>query len=295
MPGGIERQHSKTSEVDPKTLVDRGVEELLLGMKQGTSQRLEDYLAFTARFHHYSLSNQILIYIQYPQATYVAGYQTWKKLGYQVAKGEKGIRILAPRPYKRTDQETGKEEERISFAFVPVFDVSQLANLDQRPPPTFFRPLSDDQNVLFEKAAQAVREDGISLEEGWTGPAQGYSQGNRIVLQRGMDSRNRVLTLFHEYAHELLHWNEQGRKQPIQIKECHAEAVAFIVAYRFGVHNEYSADYLQSWGTTQETLKAELEQVRNAAEHIIERIESRLRDASSDNEVSGLAQGYLKK
>src|SRR6266542_1546317 len=101
MPGGVERRHSQPAEIDPKNILDRGIEELLLGLKQGTSQRLENYLAFTARFHRYSVANQMLIYMQRPDATFVAGYKKWQEMGYQVARGQKGIRILAPRPHKR--------------------------------------------------------------------------------------------------------------------------------------------------------------------------------------------------
>ncbi len=272
MPGVVEREKSRNSEIDPKNMLDRGVEELLLGIKQGTSQRLMDYLAFTARFHRYSLSNQILIYTQNPQATSVAGYQTWKKMGYQVAKGEKGIRIFAPRPYTQVDDETGEERERISFTTVSVFDVSQLDNTE-RAPPTFFERLPDDQQELYEKLEVAVRADGISLEEGWTGPAQGYSAGKRIVLRKGLDSRNRFHTLIHEYAHELLHWGQDRKEKDPRVRECHAEAVAFVVAHRFGIYNPYSADYLHNWGTTPEKLKEELEVVRKAASYIIDRIE----------------------
>jgi hypothetical protein len=273
MPGGVERRYSQPTEIDPKNILDRGIEQLLLDLKQGTSQRLENYLAFTARFHHYSVSNQMLIYMQCPGATFVAGYRKWQELGYQVARGQKGIRILAPRPYKRVNDRTGEEEQRLSFAVVSVFDVSQLLGVEERPLPTFFGPLPDDQQEFYAKLAKVVTEDGISLSEGWTGSAQGYSGGKKIVLRKGMDSQNRLLTLIHEYAHELLHWDAEGKEQPRPIQECHAEAIAFIVAHRFGFLNPYSADYLQNWGTTPQELKAELEVVRKTAAYIIDRIE----------------------
>ncbi len=80
-------------------------------------------------------------------------------------------------------------------------------------------------------------------------------------------------TLIHECAHELLHWETEAKEQSRSIQECHAEAIAFIVAHRFGIHNPYSADYLQNWGTTPEALKAELEIVRKTAGYIIDRME----------------------
>jgi hypothetical protein len=83
-----------------------------------------------------------------------------------------------------------------------------------------------------------------------------------------------VLTLLHEYAHELLHWNTKGREQPLELKECHAEAVSYVVARHFTIHNPFSADYLQHWGTTPKELVAELDVVRRTAAYIIDRIEN---------------------
>jgi len=287
MRGDQERERTGSTESITKRLLDQGIERLLFELQQGKSQRLEEYLAFTARFHRYSVNNQILIYMQCPQATLVAGYRAWGEMGYQVALKQKGIRILAPRPYKRINQKTQEEEERLSFATVSVFDVSQLANVAEKPLPTFFKPLEDDQGELYEKLAQAVRDDGIAISEEWTGLSQGYSSGKKIVIKAGMDSRNRVLTLIHEYAHELLHWGTEEKKQPLPVKECHAEAVAFVVAHRFGIDNPYSADYLQNWGTTSQELKAELEVVRKTAAYIIDQVEKRETRPALIKDVSG--------
>lgn len=273
MPGGKERNQRKApGEFAAKALIDKGVQSLLAELSQGKSDRLEKYLAFAARFHRYSLNNQLLIYLQCPHATYVAGYRTWQEMGYQVAGGQKGIRILAPRPYKRENAETGEEEQAISFVTVSVFDTSQLSNLEERPLPAFFTPLADDQQALYARLAQVVQEDGITLSEQLTGKAQGYSAGGRIVLKAGLDSQSKVLVLLHEYTHELLHWEGEGKEQPIQIKECHAEAISYVVALHFGVHNPFSSDYLQHWGTTAKELMAELEVVRRTAGYIIDRL-----------------------
>ncbi len=288
MPGGSEREHGQAAEIDARNLLDQGVEQLLLELQRGRSERLERYLAFTARFHHYSANNQMLIYIQCPHASFVAGYRTWQEMGYQVAKAQKGIRILAPQPHKRTNKETGEEEQVLSFRTVSVFDVSQLVNVAERPLPTFFAALSDDQQALYEKLVQAIREDGISIVESWTGLAQGYSAGKKIVLREGMDSRNRVLTLIHEYVHELRHWGIEAKDQPRQVQECHAEAVAFVVAHRFGIHSPYSADYLQNWGTTPQELKAELEVVRKTAAYIIDRVEKPEANPPTANDPGGI-------
>lgn len=263
-------------EPDLRQVIDQGVDALLAELQHGQSERLKKYLAFSARFHRYSLSNQFLIFQQCPHASRVAGYRAWQKLGYQVAKGQKGIRILAPRTHTRKDTDSDESEEVRYFVGVAVFDASQLADLDKKPLPAFFTPLADDQGALFGRLVHVVEEAGISVDlSEHTGSAQGISQGGRVALKVGLDSTSRVLTLLHEYAHELLHWSAQGIKQPVNVKECHAEAVSYVVAQHFGIHNPFTADYLQSWGTTAPELMGELEVVRRTAAHIIERIAHR--------------------
>lgn len=253
--------------------IDGGVQQLLLEMGQGQSERLGRYLDFTSRFHKYSVHNQILIFLQCPNATFVAGYRKWQDMGYQVAKGAKGIRILAPRPYQVTDNETQEIKERISFASVSVFDVSQLVNTKENPLPLFFTPLADNQQELSPRLMQVMQEDNIQVGEEETGLAQGYSSKGHVGVRAGLDSTNRVLTLIHEYAPELLHWDSEGKQQEKRVKECHAEAVSYVVAHHFGIHNPFSSDYLQHWGNTPKDLHAELEVVRRIAVYIIDQIE----------------------
>jgi antirestriction protein ArdC len=215
----------------------------------------------------------LLIYLQKPEATRVAGYKAWQKLGYQVGKGEKGIRILAPRPYTRADEQIGEEEQAIRFVSVAVFDASQLSNLDKKPLPEFFTPLTDDRQELCTRLEQAVRAEGIVLREsGDMRGAQGLSRNGEIVLRAGLDSRSKFLTLTHEYAHEILHLDEQGKARSTAVKECHAAAVSYVVAAHFGIHNPSSSDYLQQWGTTPELLLAELPIVTKASNHIIDKL-----------------------
>jgi hypothetical protein len=280
------REQHPRSESTLRERVDQGVDRLLGELKEGKSERLEQYLAFTARFHRYSLNNQMLIYLQCPHATYVAGYRSWQELGYQVARGEKGIRILAPRTHQHTNSETGVKEETTYFVRVTVFDASQLANMKEKPLPVFFTPLADDQPEVYDRLRRVVTEDGITLTEETLGREQGVSSGHRIAIREGLDSRSRVLTLLHEYAHELLHWNEKGRAQPLQVKECHAEAVSYVVGHHFGIHNPFSADYLQHWGTTPKELTAELDVVRRTAAYIIDRVENPTAPLAEPDEIA---------
>ena len=276
-----DRMHSRETPQGPEPAplqreIEDSVVRLIAELQQGKHARLEQYLEFASRFHRYSLNNQMLILMQCPHATFVAGYRTWKDIGYQVRRGEKGIRILAPRPYTQHNEVTEEEEQKMYFVAVSVFDASQLANLDEKSLPTFFEPLGDDQQALYARLVQAVEKDGIKVSEEATGKAQGYSAGGRIAIHEGLDSRNKVLTLIHEYAHELLHWGEDGKRQSAQVQECHAEAVAYVVAHHFGIHNPFSAEYLQHWGNTPDQLMAELESVRRTSAHIIERVEKAL-------------------
>ena len=253
--------------------IDGGIRQLLGEMQQGKSERLAQYLAFTSRFHRYSVNNQILIWLQCPHATFVAGYRKWQELGYQVDRGQKGIRILAPHPYRVTDEETQETREVVRFVGVSVFDVSQLANVQDKPLPLFFTPLADEQPELSARLRRVMEQDRIRVEENALGLAQGYSGRGHVGIREGLDSTNKFLTLVHEYAHELLHWDADGRRQDTKVKECHAEAVSYVVAHHFGIHNPFSSDYLQHWGNTPQDLLMELNTVRRTAAYVIERLE----------------------
>ncbi|HEU5382232.1 MAG TPA: ArdC-like ssDNA-binding domain-containing protein [Ktedonobacteraceae bacterium] len=261
--------------------MQQAVSNLLAEIKAGKTDHLLNYLKFASKFHQYSPLNQMLIAEQAPNATHVAGYSQWKKLGYQVKKGEKGIAIIAPRPYGKAvmkNEETGEETITylgVTFTVAYVFDSSQLEARPDKPIPSFFVPLADDQEALYTAIAKAVQKDGIKLEIGETGRAQGYSTGGKIRLQAGLDSTNRVLTLIHEWAHEKLHHNPQGRALTTNKRELHAEAISYVVAHHFGIHNPFSSDYLQNWGNNEKELLAELETIKATASAIIEQIEAK--------------------
>jgi antirestriction protein ArdC len=252
--------------------VREGLQALADELAAGKSERLCAVLDFASRFHRYSLCNQALIQAACPTATYVAGYRTWQKLGYQVRKGERGIRILAPRPYTRTSDD-GEEEQRLSFAAVAVFDASQLTETPALP--SHRDSLPDDQQERYAAVLAAVQAEGIRVEErDDLGSAEGYSAGGVIALRRGLDSRNRTLILLHEWAHELLHKGE-AKTLARERKEAQAEATAYVVSRHFGLAHPFAADYLQSWRVlTPDDLERELDAVVRAAGHIIDRLEA---------------------
>jgi hypothetical protein len=265
---------------------------LIEAITTGNTERLTAYLAFSSRFHRYSRRNQQLIFDQKPEATRVANYGKWKKEGYQVAEGEKGIRILVPKfpkgmrrqPIPDPDQEeaTGDEARakarEVSFVtrnfrVGSVFDVSQLT--PDRRPPEFFTAIQGDHEALHQRLIEAVEREGIAYQESLdTQGARGYSAGGLIVVRLDQPAGNKAAITCHEWAHEILHKEEDRRSLPKQVKECHAEATAFVVLSHFGVIIPYSVDYLRMWGNTPETLRRELDLVANASSQIIQKLHS---------------------
>ena len=273
-----ERAQAKRGELHET--IQAGVQALLTELRQGKSERLLACLKFGAKFHRYSPNNQFLIWLQCLQRgiepDYVAGFTTWKRLNYAVKKGEKGIAILAPRPFTVTKavegEETYVERHFLAFRIVYVFADTQVEPLKEGMPPfpQFFTPLHGNHEHLFTRLAEVMREDGIALEERALGGAQGMSLKGRVLLTTGLHSTNKFLTLIHEYAHELLH---KGVSLDKTVKECHAEAVSYIVAHHFGVHNPFSSDYLQMWGNDEASLLTEIEVVQRTATTIIDCME----------------------
>lgn len=262
-----------------RQMVEEGFQGLVAELKQDKSERFMRYLDFCARFHQYSAYNQLLIYTQRPDATFVAGYMRWQEMGFQVKRGEKGITILAPIVYMRKDEEADKEEERLAgFKVVHVFDASQLVNTQEKPIPTFWERLPDDKEAVYTLVKGAVEACGIEVQEAKLRPgAQGVSKGGRIVLAEGRDSRGRTMTLVHEWAHETMHrqgMNEKERRQLSRpVRECQAEAVSYIVSRYLGFEHPFARDYLLSYGNTAEDLIANLDQVQEASHFMIERLE----------------------
>lgn len=283
-----ERQPDVTA-ADLTEKVNDHLNKLIEAIKTGDTEHLTNYLAFTSRFHAYSRRNQELIYEQRPEATRVASYRKWQEEGYQVRKGEKGVRILVPKFPKGYRQlmeaERNQDEEpdeakatRREVYFVThnfrvgtVFDVSQLT-LDKRPP-EFFTAIQGDHEALLNRLIETVRKEGIVYKESLdTEGAQGYSAGGLVVVRPDQPPGNKAAITAHEWAHEILHKTKERATLPRQVKEAHAEATAFVVLSHFGVTIPYSADYLRMWGNTPETVKRELNMISQAATYMITKL-----------------------
>jgi antirestriction protein ArdC len=255
---------------------ERGVEELLRALEQGRSETLQEFLAFQARFHDYSFRNCLLIAIQKPDATFVAGFRRWQELGRFVRKGEKGIMILAPivRRRKAQDGEVESDEDETrtvcGFKTVYVFDVSQTEGEEL---PEFSR-IDGDPGDKLKRLMAVVAERGIELHyEASLGGADGLSQGGKITLREGMSPAEEFGVLAHELAHELLHRTERRKETTRKVRELEAEAVAFVVSRAAGLDSiRHSADYIQLYTGDKEMLVASLDHIQKVASSIIEEL-----------------------
>lgn len=288
--------------------LEKGVQEIF------ESDKYKEWLSTMSKFHHYSLNNTILIAMQRPDATNVAGYQAWKRnFGRQVRKGEKGIRIIAPSPYKvkaeqeKKDPATGKtvldangqpvketvEIERPAFRVATVFDVSQT---DGKELPTLGVDELSGQVKDFDLFFEALKRTSpvpIAFEE-IKGGAKGYYQvvDQRIAIQEGMSQTQTVKTAIHEMTHATLHSMEklkaEGTEKNSQTKEVEAESVAYTICQHYGIDtSDYSFAYIAGWSSGKETteLKASLETIRSTASDLITRIDGQLEALTKEREM----------
>ncbi|MDP9370201.1 MAG: ArdC-like ssDNA-binding domain-containing protein [Chloroflexota bacterium] len=251
--------------------VDAACERLAEQLVVGHTQEYLQFLSFHARFHKYSAANALLILSQRPEATRVAGLSTWNKLGYRVRAGEKALWIWAPVLRKGMDPATGEEGERlVGFRPAPVFDASQLANLDEKPLPTLFTPLPDDVEDLYQRVRERIEAERIVVEEHpLPMGVQGVSLGGTILLRRGLDSRNRLAVLLHEAAHELAHRGEAQRAKPVALRELEAESTAYIVGAALGLEIPHSVDYLLGYGLDASALRSALGAIQTLARRVL--------------------------
>jgi len=262
-----------------KAQVDARLEALArLTDRARISKAMQQWLRFQARFHKYSPYNTFLILSQRPDATLVAGYRKWQKMGRQVRKGEKGIKILVPRPYRKEieDPETGEVEikEGIYFTVGYVFDVSQTEG-DPLPGPPAWVVEGEAGAELARRLEVYATSLGIEVaEDDLPGTAQGVSEGGKIVIRRGKSPLGRASTLAHEIAHELMHQRDQAcLTLPRRVREVEAEAVAFVVLAHFGHEPPEQVNYVALWDRDGTVLRERMERIADTARTIIEALE----------------------
>lgn len=265
------------------------------------SESYKNYLSCMSKFHRYSISNSILIHMQRPDASYVAGYTDWqKKFHRQVNRGEKGIAIIAPSPYKRKVSETVKDQNgcpvlnadgsvKKEVREVPVegykvtycFDISQTSGEDL---PTYRVDELKGTVKDFENIDRAVRD--ISpvpiFTEDITSGAKGYfsDSSKKIVIKEGMDEAQTLKTEIHELAHSILHSSEGSEKdKDRRTMEVQADSIAYVVSEHYGLDTgSYSFPYIAGWSSdkTVPELKSSLETIRKTSDEIITKINQKL-------------------
>lgn len=282
--------------------LEQGIKELF------ESERFKEYLRTMSKFYNYSFNNTLLIAMQKPEATYVAGYTSWQRnFDRQVMKGEKGIKILAPAPYKaqeereKIDPATQKpvigadgkavtetvEVLRPAFKVVSVFDVSQT---DGKELPDIIVDELKGTVENYEAFFDALKQESpvpISFED-IPGGAKGFFSPveSRIAIQEGMSEIQTVKTAIHEIAHAKLHAVKPDEKAAPEdkkdrhTKEVEAESVAYTVCQRYGIEtSDYSFGYIAGWSSGKETkeLKSSLDTIRKTAAEMIEGIDAKLK------------------
>lgn len=300
-------EKQKVKEITDK--LEAGLKELF------ESEKYKSYLSTMSKFHNYSFNNTLLIAMQKPEATLVAGYQAWQKnFERHVNKGEKAIRILAPAPYKikeerdKLDPVTGemmfdengmpqKEETEVTipaFRAVSVFDVSQT---DGKPIPELEvnELLSTVEGYEdFVQALMNISPVPIAFED-IPGDSKGYfsTAEKRIAVQENMSESQTLKTMVHEVAHSMLHDKEVNQSMDIPVKdrntkEVEAESVAFTVCQHFGIDtSDYSFGYIAGWssGRNMKELKSSLDTIRKTASELITGIEGTMQELQLNREM----------
>ncbi len=252
--------------------------------EQQASDEFRRWLDMMARFHKYSWGNCLLIATAMPDATLVAGFTTWKKLGRSVRKGEKAIRIFAPCPVRRRRPEMAaevgdKDEEvpAVYFKVACVFDVSQTEGTELS---EFDVPeVRADAGHMLRAADQVAAGRGITVKYSSLGQGHyGVSRGGTVEIDPSHSTGQQVKTLFHEVAHERLHQAPDGKRSPDITRsaaELEAEAVAYVVCRHFGLDVELRAGrYITMWGGDSKALAGSLSRISEAAKGLIEEMEA---------------------
>lgn len=243
----------KVAEVTKPSTVDETLATLERGCKELlTSDRYRRYLDTMSKFYRYSANNCLLIAMQCPDASYVAGFNAWKdKFGRYVKRGSKAIKILAPCPHKRTEVNEDGEEEVITYTTykaVSVFDVSQT---DGKPLPTICNTLTDDVENYTRTLEKLKALSPVDISFKAIRKANGYysPKDNKIVIKSGMSQSQTIKTTVHEIAHALLHGKDGEQKDAHRgMKEVQAESVAYTVCKALGIDSsEYTFGYVTGW------------------------------------------------
>lgn len=286
--------------MEGKSRVDETLEQLEKGINElFESNKYKQYLDTMSKFHSYSVNNCLLIAMQKPDATLVAGYTAWRdKFHRQVLKGEKGLTIIAPSPYKKQIEQQvmdadgkpvfdaagqplmeQKEHTINAFRIAKVFDISQT---DGEPIPELVAELKDpveDFDDLLE-SIKSISPVPMRFEDITSGANGYYSPKNQeIVVKRGMPEEQTLKTFIHEVAHARLGHGGDDDHLDRRTHEVQAESVAYCTCKSLGLNTEdYSFGYIAGWssGREQKELKASLQTIKDTADKMITGIEQKM-------------------
>ena len=295
-----EKPAEKLKEITDR--LEQGIAELF------DSERYREYLKVMSKFHNYSFRNTVLIAMQKPDASLVAGFSAWKNnFERNVMKGQKGIKIIAPSPYKikqemqKIDPHTQKpiigkdgkpvtEEKEVTipaYKVVSVFDVSQTEGKEL--PDIAVDELTGDVDRYKDFFAALEKTSPVPIAfENIEGGSHGYYhlEDKRIAINEGMSELQTLKTAIHEIAHAKLHdidlnapKDEQQPHIDRRTREVEAESVAYTVCQHYGLDtSDYSFGYVAGWSSGRELseLKSSLETIRSAAAEIINSIDENL-------------------
>lgn len=312
-----EKPAEKLKEITDR--LEQGIAELF------DSERYKEYLKVMSKFHNYSFRNTVLIAMQKPDASLVAGFSAWKNnFERNVMKGQKGIKIIAPSPYKikqemqKIDPHTQKpiigkdgkpvtEEKEITipaYKVVSVFDVSQTEGKEL--PDIAVDELTGDVDRYKDFFAALEKTSPVPIAfENIGGGSHGYYhlEDKRIAINEGMSELQTLKTAIHEIAHAKLHdidlnapKDEQQPRVDRRTREVEAESVAYTVCQHYGLDtSDYSFGYVAGWSSGRELseLKSSLETIRSAAAEIINSIDANfaeLQKAQDKEQTAGQEQ-----
>ena len=293
--------------------LESGVEELF------TSNRYQEFLKTMAKFHNYSFNNTMLIAMQRPDATLVTSYKNWQSMGRQVMKGEKGITIIAPAPYKKmkekevldenqrpimgTDGKPKTEQVEVTvphFKAVTVFDIAQTSGepIQTLAPELLTATVQDFDS--FMQAIQKISPVPIRFDE-IDGNANGYyhNADKEIVIKKGLSESQTLKTAIHETVHAKLHDKEimesLGVEKDRLTKEVEAESVAYCVCSSFGLDtSDYSFPYIAGWSSSREMkeMKASMDVIRKTAGEMIDQLTEELEIILEEKQKTELHEKY---
>lgn len=304
---------------EEKTSMKERVAEIMGKLEDGIkeifeSDKYKEYLNTMSKFTNYSINNVLLINQQKPDATLVAGFNSWAhNFDRHVKKGEKGIKIIAPAPYtiKKEQQiidlktgspvfnadgspKTTEVEVKIpAFKVTTVFDISQTYGKEL--PTIGVNELTGEVDRAKDFIDCLKKTTSVPINFGeTTGDSKGFYSPteNSITIKEGMSDVQTIKTMIHEIAHSKLHNPETMKEEGVQkskgVIEQEAESVAYVVCQHFGIDtSDYSFAYIAGWAEGKETseLRESMQTIRDTAAEMINRVEGSLRALEHDREA----------